>query len=298
MEAMAGGATTDLYYSAAWQVLEERIGGTPKAQYVWSPVYVDALVERDRDANGQTGDALEQRLYAQQDANYNITALVDASGNVVERYVEDPYGQVMVLTAAWADQGVSLFVWLYLHQGGRFEQLSATYGFRYRDLSSALGRWLQRDPIELAGGDTNFYRVLGNRPTILVDPKGLDSNCPPSGTRPSGAPTTGTRGIPSSGSFRGCCGAYQGCYGNPGLCVGTGRIPTTVALGTIGCPGTIPSVPPRGPGSSGGQASGTPSGHKPALAAAAPLALGVSAADGPLPIGDAIGLAILFDSAP
>jgi YD repeat-containing protein len=151
MEAVAGGTTTDLYYSAAWQVLEERIGGTPKAQYVWSPVYVDALVERDRDANGQSSDGLEERLYAQQDANYNITALVDVSGNVVERYVEDPYGQVTVLTAAWADRGASLFVWLYLHQGGRFEQLSATYHFRYRDLASALGRWLQRDRIEYAG---------------------------------------------------------------------------------------------------------------------------------------------------
>ncbi|HXG13434.1 MAG TPA: RHS repeat domain-containing protein, partial [Gemmataceae bacterium] len=41
------GTVTDLYYSAAWQVLEERVGGTAKIQYVWSPVYVDALVLRD-----------------------------------------------------------------------------------------------------------------------------------------------------------------------------------------------------------------------------------------------------------
>src|SRR5262249_32495469 len=35
------GAVNDLYYSSAWQVLEERTGGvsTATVQYVWSPVY-------------------------------------------------------------------------------------------------------------------------------------------------------------------------------------------------------------------------------------------------------------------
>ena len=37
-----GGTTTDLYYSSGWQVLEERVGGTARVSYVWSPVYVDA----------------------------------------------------------------------------------------------------------------------------------------------------------------------------------------------------------------------------------------------------------------
>src|SRR5262249_49778916 len=77
------GTQRDLYYSDSWQVLEERVGGAAQIQYVWSPVYVDALVERDRDANGQSGDGLEERLYAQQDANFNVTALVSTSGSVV-----------------------------------------------------------------------------------------------------------------------------------------------------------------------------------------------------------------------
>jgi RHS repeat-associated protein len=169
----AGGTTTDLYYSAAWQVLEERISGTAKAQYVWSPVYVDALVERDRDANGQSSDGLEERLYAQQDANYNITALVDANGTVVERYVEDPYGQVTVLTANWADRGVSLFAWLYLHQGGRYNGIIGLYYFRRRDYSPTQGRFIERDPIEFRAGDPNLYAAESNRPTSTLDPSGL-----------------------------------------------------------------------------------------------------------------------------
>jgi len=48
------GTTTHRYYSDQWQVLEERVGSAVKVQYIWSPVYVDALILRDRDtdANG------------------------------------------------------------------------------------------------------------------------------------------------------------------------------------------------------------------------------------------------------
>jgi YD repeat-containing protein len=41
--------------------------------------------------------ALEQRLYALSDANYNVTAVIEPDGDVVERYVYDAYGNVTVL---------------------------------------------------------------------------------------------------------------------------------------------------------------------------------------------------------
>src|SRR5262249_52662815 len=47
-ETPAGQPTRQLYYSAAWQVVEERENGQVVAQNVWSPVYVDALIERDQ----------------------------------------------------------------------------------------------------------------------------------------------------------------------------------------------------------------------------------------------------------
>ena len=44
--------STHLYYSAQWQVLEERDrGGSATIQYVWSPVYVDALDLRNRNVS-------------------------------------------------------------------------------------------------------------------------------------------------------------------------------------------------------------------------------------------------------
>jgi YD repeat-containing protein len=73
-------------------VLEEQVGGQTTAQYVWSPVYVDALVLRDRYAGGVRTDC----LYVQLDANWNVTSLVSTGGVVVERYVYDPFGKVIV----------------------------------------------------------------------------------------------------------------------------------------------------------------------------------------------------------
>jgi YD repeat-containing protein len=81
--------------------LEERTDGVPSTQYLWDPRYVDALVMRWRDADGNSGNGLEETLYYCQDANWNVTAVVSAAGSVVERYVYDPYGKATVLDEDW-----------------------------------------------------------------------------------------------------------------------------------------------------------------------------------------------------
>ena len=86
-ESPTSGTASDQYYSVNWQVLEDKESGTTKRQSVWSPVYVDALVLRDRDADNDGSHTLEERLYAQQDANFNITTLINTSGTVQERYL-------------------------------------------------------------------------------------------------------------------------------------------------------------------------------------------------------------------
>src|SRR5262249_53560434 len=64
------------YYNPSWQVIEEQAGGTTQAQFVWNPLGVNSLVERD------TGTT---RIYAEHDANGDVTSLVDATGNAIER---------------------------------------------------------------------------------------------------------------------------------------------------------------------------------------------------------------------
>ncbi len=140
--------------------------GATQAQYVWSPVYVDAMIERDSGG---------QRLYVQQDANFNVTALIDTSGNVVERYTYDPYGTASFWTGTWSTQSGSAYASNYLYQGGRYDLTTGLYHFRNRDYSPTLGRFTSWDPIRYDAGDNNLYRFVGNSPTNSQDPSGLDN---------------------------------------------------------------------------------------------------------------------------
>jgi RHS repeat-associated protein len=159
-------AGVQLYYSSAWQVVEEQVGGVMQTQYVWSPMYVDALVERDSKGG--------PRLYVQQDANWNVTAVVDTTGTVRERYAYDPYGAPTVLDPMTWTPITSQFNWIYLHQGGRYDGLTGLYNFRNRDFSPTLGRWMQQDPAGYDDG-TNLYQYVHSDPTTAVDPYGLGS---------------------------------------------------------------------------------------------------------------------------
>jgi RHS repeat-associated protein len=165
-----GTTTTDLYYSSSWQVLEERVGGVVQARNVWSPVYVNALVLRDQ--SSQHNGVLDQRLYVQTDANWNVTALVDVNGNVAERYVYDPYGAVTVLTPAWTARGTSAYGWIYLFQGERFDPTVGLFNVNGRVYSPTLGRPEQADPLGLAP-DINDYRWERNNSVGRIDPSGL-----------------------------------------------------------------------------------------------------------------------------
>jgi RHS repeat-associated protein len=165
--------TRRLLYSDQWQVLEERLGGVTDTQYVWSPRYVDAMIVRDRDTDGN--GSLEQRHYVQQDANFNVTSVTNASGVVQERFIYDPYGTVEVLNPDWtSDSDGSDHGWQYLHQGGRYDAASGLYSFRHREYSSGLGRWAQQDPAGYVDG-MSAYEALASSPVTMLDADGLQA---------------------------------------------------------------------------------------------------------------------------
>ena len=153
-------------------MLEEQVSGDATARYVWSPVYVDAMVMRDRDtdANG----TLDERLWVQQDANGNVSAIINTSGVIVERYAYDPFGTITVYDAGYSVQsGGSNYSVVYGFQGLRGDPITGTLDARYRDYSPAIGRWTTQDPIKFKGRDVNLYRMVGNLPIGKVDPLGL-----------------------------------------------------------------------------------------------------------------------------
>jgi RHS repeat-associated protein len=171
----------DFYYSDRFQVIEDRIAGEEVflgSQYVWSERYIDAMVLRDRDANEYAEDGREERLYVQQDASFNTTALLADSGTkdgwqVVERTVYDPYGGRTFKAEDWSSAGsFSSYNWVYLFQGGRQEPVTGLIYLRGRDYSTTLGRFIQPDPIGYADG-ANRYQMEGSNPVNRLDPMGL-----------------------------------------------------------------------------------------------------------------------------
>jgi RHS repeat-associated protein len=166
----ASGTTTDFYYSSAWQVLEERVSGNAKVSYVWSPVYIDAMIARDRDtdANG----SLDERLYAMHDANFNVTGLLNTSGTIVERPMYDAFGSPTFYDGSYSSISNSAYGWNYLHQGLRWDWTVGKIWNRRRDYDPEQGRFIENDPDGLAAGDRDLYRYEANDPGNKVDPSG------------------------------------------------------------------------------------------------------------------------------
>ena len=165
-----GSTVTDRFFSTDWQLLETKVGSNTVTRNVWSPVYIDGLVLRDRDTDGN--GTLDERLYLLQDANWNTTALVNSTGTVQERYTYTPFGQVTFRDASGSTLSGSAKDWVFLHQGG--ERIAAgDYEFRNRVHSPSLGRWLSNDPLGFNAGDQNWYRAVGNNPGNGGDPSGL-----------------------------------------------------------------------------------------------------------------------------
>ena len=79
----------------------------------------------------------------QQDANGNVTALVNGSGTVVERYAYDPYGLVTYLNATFGTLSSSAYAANYLFQGERLDPATGYYHADDRDYSSTLQRWVR-----------------------------------------------------------------------------------------------------------------------------------------------------------
>ena len=97
---VCNGAVTSSYYSTQWQDLEDDVTTYPcgpvttMSTYLWSEGYIDDLIARD------TGTT---RVFAQQDANHDITSLTNSSGSVLERFIYDPYGKQTVLNpSSWS----------------------------------------------------------------------------------------------------------------------------------------------------------------------------------------------------
>ena len=118
-------------------------------QYVWSPRYVDAPIVRFHDGNGDGDyvDAGDNIRYYTDDANYNVTATIDAAtGDVVERYVYTAYGNATVYDDDWANPTAPATDGP-LYCGYFLDAKTSLYQVRNRYYDSSVSSFISRDPL-------------------------------------------------------------------------------------------------------------------------------------------------------
>ncbi|MBX3452614.1 MAG: hypothetical protein KF777_23955, partial [Planctomycetaceae bacterium] len=158
------------YYTPNWRCIEERIESSSESerQIVWGLRYLDDLVLRDRDTNGN--GTFEERLYGCQDGNWNVVAATDTTGTTVNRYAYSAYGAPTYLTAAFGAQWLASD-WETLYCGYRHEPASNLYTVRLRFYQPLLGVWTRRDPEPVSPSDS-LYTYCETSPVDSIDPSG------------------------------------------------------------------------------------------------------------------------------
>jgi RHS repeat-associated protein len=103
--------------------------------------------------------------YYTQDAQANVTGLLNATGGIVHQYNYTPYGE--------AQGGYGNIVDPYQYKGREWDAEARLYYMRARYYDPQLGRFISEDPIGIAGG-LNVYAFAGGEPVNRSDPSGLD----------------------------------------------------------------------------------------------------------------------------
>ena len=148
-------ATTTYYLHDGDQVIEERgSGNVLQATYTYG-TGIDEVLTMSR---------ASQTYYYFHDGLGSVTDLTKNTGELVESYQYDVYGQPTTSSTIGNP---------YLFTGREYDQESGLYYYRARFYHPGIGRFLQRDPVGYLP-DINVYRYVSNNPVNFVDPRGLD----------------------------------------------------------------------------------------------------------------------------
>jgi len=155
-----GASATWTVYDGPRPVLDFNGSGVQTARYLNgpTPAGVDGVLARETPAGGVAW-YLSDRLGTVRD-------LVNNSGVVIDHVDYGAFGTVTGETNP--------------SQGDRFKfaglEYDAATGLNlavHRVLLSPAGIWTSTDPMGFAAGDPNLYRFVGNRPSDMIDPMGL-----------------------------------------------------------------------------------------------------------------------------
>jgi RHS repeat-associated protein len=152
----------DYYYDKQWRAIEERVGSSVSAEYVWSPLDRWTMIRRKRGT--EVRFVLKDYL--------DPSAIIDSSAKVIERFGYDAFGSVRFMDDSFAPQAGSAADWNFLFHAEFLDNDSGLYNYGYRYYNPQLGRWLSRDPIKELGG-VNLYWFVDNDGLGRFDVLGL-----------------------------------------------------------------------------------------------------------------------------
>jgi RHS repeat-associated protein len=130
------------------------------------------------------GAGMDEHLYSvyngrywkpHQDAQGNVNALSDWTGQYTQIYDYDAFGAATMFTnnnGAWTQADPTQVTNRFLFKGREWLDGLNIYDFRARAYSPSLGRFMQLDPARQSGGN-NLYTFCNNNPVTGMDPTGL-----------------------------------------------------------------------------------------------------------------------------
>ena len=137
---------------------------------------IEGEAEAELDKRYLHGERVDQILAQEDgtgDVNWHLTDhlgsvrnLVDNSGNSVNHYVYDSFGNVV-------DETGETLISRYLYTGREWDEEIGLQYNRARYYNPELGRFINEDPIGFEAKDSNLYRYVENSPIATVDPLGL-----------------------------------------------------------------------------------------------------------------------------
>jgi RHS repeat-associated protein len=157
-----GGSTVYHAYNGDECIADLDASGKLLRSYTWG-LGIDNLLAMTVHNSSATNT-----FYAIKDHLGSVQSLVDSTGNVVESFTYDAWGNIL---SHFRTFELSNFSCRYMFQGREYSSATGLYNFRARWYDSQTGRWLSNDPIGISGG-LNLHEFCGNNPMNYVDPMG------------------------------------------------------------------------------------------------------------------------------